>query len=89
MPPPGRPRAEPIGDPPRISELDSSWIDGVPIMVLASPKRESISSKRTPHVSGYRKYTIATLVMLEQSGYGLAGLTNYEADNAGKCVEKV
>ena len=45
-------RAEPTGDPARIKEPVSAWTEGVPITVLASPKMESMSSRRTPQVSG-------------------------------------
>lgn len=44
-------RLDPMGDPPWISDPVSAWMDGV-AAVLASPNIESISSRRTPHVSG-------------------------------------
>ena len=46
------PYGEPIGEPLGIRSPDSARIDGVPAIVLASPKMESISSSRTPQVSG-------------------------------------
>lgn len=44
-------RLDPMGDPPRMSDPVSARIDGV-ATVLASPNIESISSRRTPQVSG-------------------------------------
>lgn len=44
-------RPDPIGDPPRIRDPVSAWMDGV-ATVLASPNTESISSRRNPQVSG-------------------------------------
>lgn len=54
----GRPRksdptADPMGDPTDgMRDSVSARSEGVPTTVLASPKRTSISSRRTPQVSG-------------------------------------
>lgn len=62
----GRPRrssegtGEGTGDPALTREPVSDLTPGVPAAVLASPKSESISSNRTPQVSGYMKYTASS-----------------------------
>lgn len=55
-----RPRrsSDGTGDAPLKIEPVSDLRLGVPMTVVASPKSESISSNRTPQVSGYKKYTI-------------------------------
>lgn len=49
---------EGTGEPVPIREPRSPWVAGVGTAVVASPKSAFISSRRTPLVSGYRKYTI-------------------------------
>lgn len=82
-----------MGEPDGMSESVSARTEGVPTTVLASPNRTSISSRRTPQVSGYTKYTVAGGVSYDELAVTSPGegakLTDNETDGAEEGVEQV
>jgi hypothetical protein len=59
--------SEGTGEPPPINDPRSPSVAGVGMAVVASPNKTFISSRRTPLVSGYKKYTVGQHVSKEET----------------------